>query len=502
MSFEVQRELPVTQTISNNRLLEYLATACTSTGQATFYNSREEQSGALAELHAGVLNVDRRAYTLSAALPINDRNRQEIVYNLIAQGVATEDRELENQAIEYVIRELPFSRWLKLLVRLSRNKVNNARLRRICREFWNKYGDAYHAIKYRAKFRTVLRHCHIGEGEDPHRAEVHRWIFGRLRNPADVQHNPLLRSRLTAADDLGACFDLPLEIGRDIAVACHGMKPKEFTEQFAGKSETESGDAIVARGRATRKQSLIANRQAGTDVDFKRFELIELLQHGYWVRDDQESPEAFAKIRDELYAAIDLQAKRLARNLQLPDNVHAIVDNSGSARGSDERAYHALAVIEATFRVIGAASEKLGTSLTCHFVGDAGEGNTLLSPAGGTDLRRPLARALAARPDMVVILSDGYENVSAGSVAQILATRAVRESGIGVVHLNPVAAAEAGGTRRLAENLPTYGLADPKQLSISLLLGEATTDTRRLFALFDRIEIALKGDYDEIARIV
>ena len=126
----------------------------------------------------------------------------------------------------------------------------------------------------------------------------------------------------------------------------------------------------------------------------------------------------------------------------------------------------------------------------------------LLTAAGATDLRRPLARALAARPDLVVILSDGYENVTAGGVAQIMATRAVRESGIAVVHLNPVAAVEAAGVRKLADSLPTYGVAGPEQISISLLLGEAVVNPQRLIALFDRIEIALKGDQNEIARIV
>ena len=488
--------------LTNNRLIQYLSTACTSTGQATFYNTREEQAAALAELHCGVLTEDRRAYMLSAVLPINDRNRQEIVYNLIASGERSTDRELENQVIQYVTRELPFSRSLKLLVRLCRAKVNNARLRRVCREFWSQHGDAYRAVKYRSKYRIVLRHCHIGEGSDPVQAEVHRWIFGRLRNADDVQYNEVLRSRLMAVKDLEACFQLPLEIGRDIAVSQHGVKPTEFTEQFAGKSGTETAAAIVAKGRVTRKQSLIANRQAGTQVDFERFGLIELLQHGYRVRDDRENPEAFAAIASELFAALDLQARKLARNLQLADNVHVIVDNSGSAHGSDERAYHALAVVEATARVLQAVAELNESSVTCHYVGAAGGKNELLTAAGATDLRRPLARALAARPDLVVILSDGYENVTAGGVAQILATRAVRESGIAVVHLNPVAAVEAAGVRKLADSLPTYGVAGPEQISISLLLGEAVVNPQRLIALFDRIENALKGDQNEIARIV
>ena len=498
----------MTATRTTNRLVEYLATACTSTGQATFYNTREEQAAALAGLHLDVLAEDRRAYALSAALPINDRNRQEIVFNLIANGRDTTNLELENRIVEYVTRELPLNRALKLLVRLCHAKVNNARLRRICRAFWAEHGDAYRAVKYRTKFRALLRHCHIGEGTDPARAEVHRWIFGRLRNADDVQHNVLLRSRILATKNLEACFALPLEIGRDIAVNCHGVTTKDFTEQFAGKRGRNGEVAVEAKGRVTRKQSLIANQQAETDVDFGRFTLIELLQHGYRVR---ETPTAFAEIRTELLVAVDAKATALAGRITLPKNVHVIVDNSGSVRGSNERAYHALAVVEATQRVLQAV---VGATVTCHYVGGygnavEGSGNSgalnvsgLLTPAGETDLRRPLARALAARPDLVIILSDGYENVAAGSVAQILATRAVKESGIAVVHLNPVAAAETGGLRKLAENLPTFGLSSPQQLSMTLLLGEALADPRRLVAMFDRIENALKGDHHELARIV
>ena len=238
----------------NNRLVEYLATACTNTGQATFYNTRAEQAAALAALHAEILASDRRVYALSAALPINDRNRQLVLQNLLATGRDVTDRELENLVVAHVTRELPFNRALNLLVDLCRAKVNNARLRRVCRLLWNQYADAYRVIKYRTKFRTLLRHCHISEGDEPRRAELHRWLFGRLRDAAAVRHNALLRMRLLAARDVQHCYQLPLDIGHDIAVNCHGMKASDFTRNYVGK------DGQQGHGRATRKETTVSKK--------------------------------------------------------------------------------------------------------------------------------------------------------------------------------------------------------------------------------------------------
>ena len=156
--------------------------------------------------------------------------------NLLGSGKGCTDSRLEGRIVGMVAGELPFNRVLNLLGELKERKVNNARTRGLGRWVWGQV-DAYRAIKYRDKVRAVLRHCHIPEGDDPARAELHRWVFGKLTRADEVAHNPKLASRLRAGSDYRALFDLPFDIARDIAVASHGKKPDEFEREFAGRRQ-------------------------------------------------------------------------------------------------------------------------------------------------------------------------------------------------------------------------------------------------------------------------
>ena len=151
-----------------------------------------------------------------------------------------------------------------------------------------------------------------------------------------------------------------------------------------------------------------------------------------------------------------------------------MVDNSLSALGPAERRYHPLALIEAIVQVFTQA----GPEVSCHYVGPAPR-DGFLEAEGATDLRRPLVEALLTRPELVVILSDGYENVRAGGVNQVLGTRAFRSSGIAVLHLNPVPAAESGGVRSLTGGPMTFALTAIEQLPVIALIGLAARDPRR-----------------------
>jgi hypothetical protein len=309
-------------------------------------------------------------------------------------------------------------------------------------------------------------------------------VFGKVSQAAQVQHNPLLAARLAAVQDYEAVFALPFDIARDIAVCQHQRKAAEFTQEFA------------ERGKLTRKEQLRAQGTAGVEVDYRKFSLLELLRHLY------QHPIEW----DLIAPVLDEKAQQLASQMRLPHGsfgeaephpklppkVALVVDNSQSAIGSQERLYYPLAVIEAIARLCLAVKN---SDVQAFYVGAPMNGSWLKAQ-GGTEIRQPLAQALAWRPDLVLILSDGYENTSAGSVAQLLNTRAVKNSGIAIIHLNPVAAAETGGVRRLAGNVPTFGLSQPEQFPLVALLGQAYTQPAVLETFFDRIEKALKeGDY-------
>jgi hypothetical protein len=458
-------------------LVEYLSFACTGTGQATFYNIKQEQENILKDLHAIALGENRRIYALSGLLPMNDRSKQMVLFNLLASGKQTQAPELEWRAIESICGTLPFNRTLNLLLEIKEKGINNSRTRRLGAWLWKRYGDAYRVIKYRAKFRALLRHCHIPEGKDPGLAELHRWLFDRVRDSELVEYNPMLKARLAAVKDYDSLFALPFDIAKDMAICLHNQKADTFTQEFA------------SRGRLTRKEELRAQATAGIEVNYRKFTLLELLRHLY------AHPEESTKIAPLLTE----KANSLASKLTLLPKVALVIDNSLSTSGSAQRAYYPVAVIEAIARVLLAVKT---SEVTAYYTGEPFDG-TRFKPQGATPLREPLVQALVARPDLIIILSDGYENIAAGSVAQIVNTKAVKASQIGIVHLNPVAAAESMGTKKLADSIPSLGISNLEQLPLLTLLVQAYQQPQLLEAFFDRVETALfKGGDPHVAKLI
>lgn len=474
----------------SNKVVNYLTQACTGTGQATFYNSRQDQEKALEQAHLEILQSNRKLYALSAVLPINDKSKQLILQNLLSSGKLSDDTDLEGHVISMVISDLQFNRVLNLFMDLREKGVNNSRTRRLGKGIWEQV-DAYRAIKYAPKVRVVLRHCHIPEGDNPVKAELHKWLFGKIKKVEDVHYNSKLVSRFKAKTDYTSLFDLPYDIARDIAVNVHKKKVEDFDREFASQGATEDTAAPAkTKGTMTRKETLRARKTTGdTAVDFSRFGIYELLMHGH--KNEKDVEEVIPFIRQK--------AKQVAQYIRMPEKVAIVVDNSISALGSAERRYQPIANMEAVVRIF---QEVEGTELSLHFVGPALEGG-LLKAEGATNLRRPLVNALMTRPNIVVILSDGYENVRAGSVSQILASKAVRESGIHILHLNPVSAAETGKTRELAVGAFTFALPAPEQLPMVALIGIAAADPKMLEPMFAETERYLKlGDYRGARRAI
>jgi hypothetical protein len=469
----------------SNVLVDYLTMACAGTGQSSFYNTREEQEAALVKAHGNLMRDNRRVYALSAALPINDRSRQMVLENLLGTGKLCEDGELENHVIKMVVADMQFNRVLNLFMTLREKKVNNTRTRKLGLAIWARI-DAFRAIKYANKVRTLLRHCHIPEGDDPAKAEIHRWVFGGNKNRPvmkadDIKHNPKLKSRLLAPTNYEKCFDLPFDIARDIAVAHHGKKADEFQREFAGHGNKEG------KGTVTRKESLRARKQTGdSTVDFNRFSIFDLLMHGYRTPGD----------RVDIVEMVKEKALGIAAGLNLPEKVAVVVDNSTSSIGSAERQFQPLAMISAVATIVGATDAEV----SFHYTGPEPDG--WIKAEGATNLRRPFVDALLTRPQLVVILSDGYENVRAGSINSIMSTKAVQESGISIMHLNPVAAVESGQkARSLSDKIMTFGLSAPEQLPMVTLFGLAAQDPALLEPMFAAVEENVRQGNYKAARL-
>ncbi|MEM9695613.1 MAG: vWA domain-containing protein, partial [Myxococcota bacterium] len=148
-----------------------------------------------------------------------------------------------------------------------------------------------------------------------------------------------------------------------------------------------------------------------------------------------------------------------------------------SSSGSFERRRRPLAVAMAVSRMLRRAA---ATYLACwtprmtkeELFGierDRPEADLFAVPRGSTNLAGALLRALRWRPNLVVLVSDGYENDPPGAATQVV--RAYREridSRVAFVHANPVFDAERFVPRPLGPDLPTVGIRNAVDLPTGL----------------------------------
>ena len=118
---------------------------------------------------------------------------------------------------------------------------------------------------------------------------------------------------------------------------------------------------------------------------------------------------------EQLQQAVDRYVEDARQKLpQFPGQIALVLDASASSRAYGEREFCLLSQSVALQMVL----EKCSDKLEVHYVG--GDGYPPM-PAGNTDLALALLDALASKPDLVAIVSDGYENVYPGDLARVVA---------------------------------------------------------------------------------
>jgi hypothetical protein len=118
----------------------------------------------------------------------------------------------------------------------------------------------------------------------------------------------------------------------------------------------------------------------------------------------------------ELGQALDRYVDEAVKMLPHFDGSIALVlDASASTRGYGEREFACISQSQALRLVL----ERCCAKLRVITVGGAGDPPR---PEGATDLAGAVLDSLATSPDLVVIVSDGYENDAAGDLARVVAT--------------------------------------------------------------------------------
>lgn len=432
----------------------FLAACFACTGQAEYYADRGQQAVSIAFLHEYVRVNYRRLYARSLAAGINDFSRGMVVQGLLAAGapLAAADRAEEGALIEATLADLPPPRVYRLFRRLQIARVNNRRTRTSIKRYLSRRDLAFDALKYRPGLRSAARH---GHGALP--GEIGPFLFERPAVPSKWE-TPLLETWRVAHFSKRALFELPMTVAEGL-LSKHRLSRKRFLEGIQAQM-TES-ERLRVEASARREGAKLAR------ADLSRMGLTRLVLYTL-----ARPPEERAGCAE----AIATAAGRVAALLPRLGAVSAVLDRSRSAAGSKEKVRRPLAVTLAVHAVLRAVAERDGTPYRARWTVPPSEGDGAvplqITPRGQTDLASPLIGALADEPDLVLIISDGYENTGSGSADEVVrVARARLGSSAPVLHLSPVFDPERYAPRSLGPHITTVGIRTAADVPVALRLA-------------------------------
>ena len=419
-------------------IMMFVQAAMTCTAQHEYYGGRHRQGIALSFLHRYLVENYRRVYARCLAIGLNHHNVARVVFALLQAGAPrdAEARAEENALIAAALRDLPAPAVFRLFTQLRRARVNNRRTRATMRHWLAQRATmAFDAIKYRKHLRSAVRHAHVSVGEEP---------FAYLFRGAHSQKSwtdPLFDAVRRARYDQGAIYELPFSIAEGLATA-KGIPRERFLKRAKATMTTRE------------RQRWGSHLKGGVPMD--RMRLTRLCSYVLSLNAEDRLAQREA-IEHAFERAVDRTLRRAPFRL---GRVAAVLDRSTSMRGSFQKRNRPLAVTWGIHRLLKAAASTYRAFWTWPT-----NDELRLSPRGQTDLATPLLAALRWRPELLIVVSDGYDNAPPGAAAEIL--RVVRHKlapEISIIHVNPVFDAEEYQPRTLGSAVPSVGVRDAEDL--------------------------------------
>lgn len=455
-------------------LVMFINACFACSGQKEFYGDARGQRVSIGFLHEYILGNYRRLYARSLAAGINHFNQSQVILNLLATGKATsvQAREEEGALLYAALSALPPQRVYKLFTELRTRKINNRRTRAIARRYLAERRDLpFEALKYRKKLAAVASHAHL---ELP--GELGRFVFSNRRDGLPFE-TPLFERFRQAHFSKQAMYDLPYTIAEGLA-GKHGVARDQFLEGI---------EARMTAGEKLRLERSAQRDEVTLDIDLSRMGLTRACVYLLAV----PVAERLAR-RAAIAAALETSALRaLRRAPKRLGRVAAVLDRSYSSAGSSEKRRRPLAVAWAASELLRAASRDYRAFWTPPL-----EDEIALAAHGQTDLATPLLRALEWGAELVVIVSDGFENDpprGAAEVARVFRKRIDPEHRVSIVHMNPVFDAEHFAPRALGPALPTVGLRDAEDLLTMLGFARFAEGSAPLAELEDYLAERMKA---------
>ncbi len=416
--------------VAREDLLTFINAAFTSTGQAEFHSTAEQQLTGLAFLHEYVRGNYRRLYALLLAAGINDFNTAEIIFGLLKTGAETEEsfRELENSLLRAAARSLPPHRWWKLVTRLRLERVNNRRTRALIRDVIAERSDLdFQAMKYRRKVAGAMRHIHYHPT-----GELSQFLFGKH---SAVFETPEFERYRQARYSKAAVFQLPYSVALGLA-AKHGIDP----------------DQLRSQGRLTERERLRTVRHTGAAIDPRRMSLTELAS--YVLAEPKEFHHGW--LEQTAQATVDRVG-----GLPISGRVAAILDNSYSTSGSRQKRNRPLAVAWGVDALLRAAVSDYRGFWTNPV-------DEVPVSRGQTNLAERLIDALEWGATTVLVVSDGVENDPPQAFHWVLERALELSPELRITHVNPVFDPLQLQITQLSSHCPAVGLRYAEQLPMAL----------------------------------
>ncbi|WP_299491199.1 hypothetical protein [Acaryochloris sp. IP29b_bin.137] len=431
------------QQVEREDLVMFINACLSCTGQREFYDDAWGQKLSLDFLHDYILGNYRLLYTRTLAAGINHFNQSQIILKLLATGqhIRPEHREEEGALIAASLNALPPQRAWKVLEQIRKRRINNRRTRAITRDYITQHQQRldFDAVKYRSKVRAIATHNHL---KLP--GEVGSFLF---RNWPQRFETSLFEQFRKAYYSQDAIYDLPFTVAEGLAA-----KHQIPRDRFLARIEAQMTQAEKVR----MLQSTEHDHKSKLTVDLKRTPITKLALYclSLSIQDRQERHAELTKaLEHSAQAALHRAPLRL-------EKVATVLDCSYSSSGSNEKRRRPLGVALAVHYLLQAASADYQAFWTSS-VSDP----LLVQSRGQTDIATPLLDALDTNPDIVVILSDGWENDPPNGASEVLRVfRNHIDPSISILHCNPVFNADDFSVQALSPAIPTVGLRDAEDL--------------------------------------
>lgn len=436
--------------IEREDILMFINSCFTCTGQKEFYSDEEGQKVSLDFLHDYILGNYRLLYARTLAAGINHYNIGQIIVKLLATGKNIEPKHKieEGQLIAKALQNLPTQRAWKVLAQLQNLRINNRRSRAIARDYWQQRPDlSFDAIKYGLKLKKIATHNHFALEE-----ELGTFLF----TPKEPKryNTELFEHRRQANFSNEAIYKLPFTIAEGLAVK-KGIPRAEFLTHI--EPQMTRGEKL--RYLQTAEKASTRIKQIKFDLDWKRLSLTRLALYILSLSIEQRKAEF-----DLFNQALLRSAQRICKNSNFQlGKVAAVLDCSYSASGSAEKRRRPLGIALAAHYLLQTSAREYRPFWTIPV-----SEPLMVRARGQTDLATPLLDALEWGADLVIIISDGYENEppqGAAEVLRIYRTKLDPSHQVSIIHCNPVFDPDTFTPYILSPHIPTLGIREAEDLS-------------------------------------